>query len=203
MGVFEALWCVRGLLERREGVLLDASAFKLHEEEDVREITELDFDIRDHVNLHAMEAAPGDAPLWVHSHGMAKFGQRDVEIFHLSEADLLPAESFLHELCTDLAFGEGPVPRTPMETSNGEAFMLVSSEEARHRMLGSVPPTPSRGTRASPGPWSLPRGGTPPPSCSGRTGAASSRRTRRARRRWPRRRRGCGRRSRPAFTAAG
>ncbi len=136
VGVFEALWCVRGLLERREGVLLDASAFKLHEEDDVREITELDFDIRDHVNLHAVEAAPGDAPLWVHSHGMAKFGQRDVEIFHLSEADLLPAESFLHELCTDLAFGEGPVPRTPMETSNGEGFMLVSSEEARLGMLG-------------------------------------------------------------------
>ena len=84
VGVFEALWCVRGLLEKREGVLLDASAFKLHEEADVREITELDFDIRDHVNLHALEAAPGDAPLWVHSHGMAKFGQRDVEIFHLA-----------------------------------------------------------------------------------------------------------------------
>jgi Uncharacterized protein conserved in bacteria (DUF2314) len=136
VGVFEALWCVRGLLEKREGVLLDASAFKLHEEEDVREITELDFDIRDHVNLHALEAAPGEAPLWVHSHGMAKFAQRDVEIFHLAEADLLPAESFLHELCTDLAFGEGPAPRVPMETSNGEAFMLVSSEEARHGMLG-------------------------------------------------------------------
>jgi hypothetical protein len=136
VGVFEALWCVRGLLEKREGVLLDASAFKLHEEEDVREITELDFDIRDHVNLHALEAVPGDAPLWVHSHGMAKFGQRDVEIFHLAEADLLPAESFLHELCTDIAFGEGPPPRIPMETSNGEAFMLVSSEEARHGMLG-------------------------------------------------------------------
>jgi Uncharacterized protein conserved in bacteria (DUF2314) len=136
VGVFEALWCARGLLEKREGVLLDASAFKLHEEEDVREITELDFDIRDHVNLHALEAAPGDAPLWVHSHGMSKFGQRDVEIFHLAEADLLPAESFLHELCTDLAFGEGPTPHVPMETSNGEAFMLVSSEEARHGMLG-------------------------------------------------------------------
>jgi hypothetical protein len=136
VGVFEALWCVRALLEKREGVLLDASAFKLHEEEDVREITELDFDIRDHVNLHALEAVPGDAPLWVHSHGMAKFGKRDVEIFHLAEADLLPAESFLHELCTDIAFGEGPTPRIPMETSNGEAFMLVSSEEARHGMLG-------------------------------------------------------------------
>ena len=141
VGVFEALWCVRGLLEKREGVLLDASAFKLHEEADVREITELDFDIRDHVNLHALEAAPGDAPLWVHSHGMAKFGQRDVEIFHLAEADLLPAESFLHELCTDLAFGEGPTPRIPMETSNGEAFMLVSSEEARHGILRVSPDT--------------------------------------------------------------
>ena len=141
VGVFEALWCARGLLERQEGVLVDASAFKVHEEEDVREITELDFDIRDHVNLHALEAAPGDAPLWVHSHGMAKFGQRDVEIFQLSEDDLLPAESFLHELCTDLAFGEGPTPRIPMETSNGEAFMLVSSEEARHGILRVSPDT--------------------------------------------------------------
>jgi hypothetical protein len=141
VGVFEALWCARGLLERREGVLLDASAFKLHEEEDVREITELDFDIRDHVTLHPVPTAPGDAPLWVHSHGMTKFGQRDVEIFQLSEDDLLPAESFLHELCTDLAFGEGPTPRIPMETSNGEAFMLVSSEEARHGILRVSPDT--------------------------------------------------------------
>ncbi|HEY1905143.1 MAG TPA: DUF2314 domain-containing protein [Myxococcaceae bacterium] len=141
VGVFEALWCARGLLERREGVLLDASAFKLHEEEDVREITELDFDIRDHVTLHPVPTAPEDAPLWVHSHGMTKFGQRDVEIFQLSEEDLLPAESFLHELCTDLAFGEGPTPRIPMETSNGEAFMLVSSEEARHGMLRVSPDT--------------------------------------------------------------
>ena len=141
VGVFEALWCARGLLEHREGVLLDASAFKLHEEEDVREITELDFDIRDHVTLHPVPTAPGDAPLWVHSHGMVKFGQRDVEIFQLSEEDLLPAESFLHELCTDLAFGEGPTPRTPMETSNGEAFMLVSSEEARHGILRVSPDT--------------------------------------------------------------
>ncbi|HZJ53217.1 MAG TPA: hypothetical protein VFD38_03685, partial [Myxococcaceae bacterium] len=141
VGVFEALWCARGLLEQRDGVLVDASAFKVHEEEDVREITELDFDIRDHVTLHPVPAAPGDAPLWVHSHGMAKFGQRDVEIFQLSEEDLLPAESFLHELCTDLAFGEGPTPRTPMETSNGEAFMLVSSEEARHGILRVSPDT--------------------------------------------------------------
>ena len=141
VGVFEALWCARGLLERQEGVLVDASAFKVHEEEDVREITELDFDIRDHVTLHPVPAAPGDAPLWVHSHGMAKFGQRDVEIFQLSEEDLLPAESFLHELCTDLAFGEGPTPKIPMETSNGESFMLVSSEEARHGILGVSPDT--------------------------------------------------------------
>jgi hypothetical protein len=136
VGVFEALWCARGILEVREGVLVDASAFKIHEQDDVREITELEFDIRDHVNLHALEASPGDAPLWVHSHGMAKFGQRDVEIFHLADEDLLPAESFLHELCTDLAFGEGPEAKTPLETSNGEAFMIVSSEEARHGMLG-------------------------------------------------------------------
>jgi Uncharacterized protein conserved in bacteria (DUF2314) len=141
VGVFEALWCARGLLERREGVLVDASAFKVHEEEDVREITELDFDIRDHVTLHPVPTAPGDAPLWVHSHGMAKFGQHDVEIFQLSEEDLLPAESFLHELCTDLAFGEGPTPRIPMETSNGEAFMLISSEEARHGILRVSPDT--------------------------------------------------------------
>src|SRR5262249_59765942 len=123
VGVWEEVWAARGLVERREGVLVDASAFKLHEHDDIREITELEYDIRDHVSLHALEASPGDAPLWVHSHGMAKFGQRDVEIFHLTEADLLPAESFLHELCTDLAFGEGPTPRVPIDTSNGHAFM--------------------------------------------------------------------------------
>jgi hypothetical protein len=118
------------------GVLLDVTAYKLHDAQDVGEITELDFDIRDHVNLHAVEATSGDTPLWVHSHGMAKFGLRDVEIFHLSEADLLATESFLHELCTDLAFGQGPGPRALVETSNGESFILLPSEEARTNLMG-------------------------------------------------------------------
>ncbi len=136
VAVFEALWCARALLERVTGVLLDASAFRLHDAEDVGEITELEFDIRDHVNLHAVEAIEGETPLWVHSHGMAKFGLRDLEVFRLSEADLLPAESFLHELCTDLAYGQGPGAREGVETSNGETFMLVPSEEARLNLIG-------------------------------------------------------------------
>jgi uncharacterized protein YegJ (DUF2314 family) len=59
-----------------------------------------------------------------------------VEIFHLSEEDLLAAESFLHELCTDLAFGQGPGPRALVETSNGESFVLLPSEEARMNLMG-------------------------------------------------------------------
>jgi len=135
VGVFEALWCARGLLERREGVLWDRSASKLHEEEDVREITELDFDIRDHVNLHAVEVAEGDAPYWVHSHGMEKFGTRELEVFRLAEDDLRAAESFVHELCAELAWGEGPRLRERVETNNGESFMLAPSEEARLTLI--------------------------------------------------------------------
>jgi len=134
--VFEALWAVRTLLEHVPGVLVDLAAFKLHEPEDVVEITELDFDIRDHVHLHAVEVTEGDTPLWVHSHGMEKFGARDLEIFHLAEQDLLPAESFLHELCTDLAFGQGPALRSQVGTSEGQPFMVVPSEEARANLLG-------------------------------------------------------------------
>ncbi|NVJ06339.1 DUF2314 domain-containing protein [Myxococcus sp. AM001] len=134
--VFEALWAVRTLLEHVQGVLVDLTAFKLHEPDDVVEITELDFDIRDHVHLHAVEATEGDTPLWVHSHGMEKFGARDLEIFHLAEKDLLAAESFLHELCTDLAFGQGPALRTQVGTSEGQVFTLVPSEEARANLLG-------------------------------------------------------------------
>ncbi|ADO71559.1 DUF2314 domain-containing protein [Stigmatella aurantiaca] len=134
--VFEALWCARTLMEHVPGVLADLTAYKLHDIADVVEITELDFDIRDHVNLHAVEAIEGDTPLWVHSHGMEKFGSRDLEIFHLGEDDLLPAETFLHELCTDLAFGQGPEPRSMVATSEGQAFMLVPSEEARTNLLG-------------------------------------------------------------------
>ncbi|MFP2933246.1 DUF2314 domain-containing protein [Pyxidicoccus sp. 3LG] len=134
--VFEALWAVRTLLEHVQGVLVDVTAFKLHEPDDVVEITELDFDIRDHVHLHAVEATEGDTPLWVHSHGMEKFGARDLEIFHLAEDDLLAAESFLHELCTDLAFGQGPALRSQVGTSEGQTFMLVPSEEARTNLLG-------------------------------------------------------------------
>lgn len=136
VAVFEALWCARTLMEHLHGVLLDVTAFKLHDEGDVAEITELDFDIRDHVNLHAVEATTGDTPLWVHSHGMEKFGALDVEIFHLAEEDLLPAEAFLHELCTDMAFGQGPPSRALVETSNGGGFTLLPSEQARANLLG-------------------------------------------------------------------
>lgn len=134
--VFEALWCVRTLMETTQGVLLDLTAYKLHDVADVVEITELDFDIRDHVNLHAVAAIEGDTPLWVHSHGMEKFGTRDLEIFHLGEEDLLAAEMFLHELCTDMAFGQGPEPRKEVHTSEGQSFTMVPSEEARVNLLG-------------------------------------------------------------------
>ncbi|MBI3181966.1 MAG: hypothetical protein HYZ28_07460 [Myxococcales bacterium] len=136
VAVFEALWCARAILEQAQGVLLDVSAFKLHGMEDVVEITELDFDIRDHLNLHAVEATETDTPLWVHSHGMAKFGSRDVEVFHLGEADLGAAETFLHELCTDLAFGQGPQLRAPVQTSAGASFTLLPSEEGRLNLFG-------------------------------------------------------------------
>jgi uncharacterized protein YegJ (DUF2314 family) len=134
--VFVALMCARVLLTHSSGVLVDITSSKVHEADDVAEITELDFDIRDHVNLHAVEVIEGETPLWVHSHGMAKFGARDLEIFHLGEQDLLPAEAFLHELCTDLAFGQAPPLRTQMGTSEGQPFMLVPSDEARTNLLG-------------------------------------------------------------------
>jgi len=134
--VFEALWCARNLQGHAEGVLLDLTASKVHDAADVAEITELDFDIRDHVNLHAVEAIEGDTPLWVHTHGMEKFGARDVEIFHLSEEDLNAAEAFINELCTDLAFGQGPEAHSAVETSAGDTFILQPSEEARVNLLG-------------------------------------------------------------------
>lgn len=136
VAVFEALWCARALMENVGGVLLDVTAFKLHDSDDVEEITELEFDIRDHINLHAVEVIEGDTPLWVHSHGMEKFGQRDLEVFHLGEADLPAAESFLHELCGDLVFGQSAGPRIPIETSSGAAFMFVPSEQARTTLMG-------------------------------------------------------------------
>ncbi|MGQ0508626.1 MAG: DUF2314 domain-containing protein [Myxococcaceae bacterium] len=136
VAVFETLWAARSLMEHVEGVLIDVTAYKLHEAADVEEITELEFDIRDHVNLHAVEAIEGDSPLWVHSHGMEKFGTRDVEAFHIAEDDLQAAETFFHELCTDLAFGQGPGIRAAVDTSAGESFMLIPSEEARNTLMG-------------------------------------------------------------------
>jgi hypothetical protein len=136
VAVFEALWTARALMERIPGVLLDITAFKLHEPTDVEEITELEFDIRDHVNLHAVQATDTDAPLWVHSHGLEKFGSPDVEMFGLGEKDLAAAEGFLHELCTDLAFGQGPEARALVETSHGQHFTLLPSDEARLNLMG-------------------------------------------------------------------
>ena len=139
VAVFEALWCIRSLLENVSGVVVDVTSFKIHTAEDIEEITELDFDIRDHITLHAVEAGTTGTPMWVHSHGMAKFGLMDVEIFSLSEKDLQPAETFFHELCTDLAFGQGPTTRTAVSTSVGMGFQLLPCDEAR-RNLFAVPP---------------------------------------------------------------
>lgn len=136
VAVFEALWCARTLMEEAgEGVLLDLTAYKLHDASDVEEITELDFDIRDHVNLHAVAVEEGESPLWVHSHGMEKFGVPDVEIFQLSDEDLPAAESFLHQLCLDMAFGNGPALRAPVEAGE-DTFMLVPSQEGRAKLTG-------------------------------------------------------------------
>ncbi len=136
IAVFEALWCARTLMEHTEAVLVDVTAFMLHDLEDLAEITELEFDIRDHINLHAVEVTQGATPLWVHSHGMEKVGLRDVEAFHLAEDDLMPAETFLHELCTDMAFGHGPPARALVDTSEGHSFMIVPSEEGRLNLMG-------------------------------------------------------------------
>ncbi len=140
VAVFEALWCIRSLLENVTGVVVDVTAFKIHTAEDIEEITELDFDIRDHITLHAVEAGKTATPMWVHSHGMTKFGLLDVEIFSLSEKDLQPAETFFHELCTDQAFGQGPTTRVPVATSVGMGFQLLPCDEARRNLFGVLPP---------------------------------------------------------------
>jgi len=137
VAVFEALWCARSLMEQLpSSVLLDVSAYKLQDPDDVVEITELEFDIRDHINLHAVEISGQEGRLWVHCHGMEKFGVRDIEVFNLTEDDLMAAETFLHELCTDLAFGHGPPIRAPVHTSEGQGFMMLPSDEARVNLMG-------------------------------------------------------------------
>lgn len=131
VAVFEALWTVRGLMELVDSVCVDVTAFRLHSPQDVEEITELDFDIRDHVTIHAMPMAEGSTAMWVHTHGLTKFGTQDVEVFNIQEDDLPAAETFLQELCTDLAFGQGPAMRAVVSTSVGRQFTIVPSEEAR------------------------------------------------------------------------
>lgn len=139
MAVFEALWTVRGLMELVDAVCVDVTAFRLHGLQDVEEITELDFDIRDHVTIHAMPMAEGSTSMWLHTHGLTKFGSLDVEAFNIQDDDLPAAETFLHELCTDLAFGQGPALRAVVSTSVGRQFTLVPSEEARTNLPGVDP----------------------------------------------------------------
>lgn len=139
MAVFEALWTVRGLMDLTESVCVDVTAFRLHSPQDVEEITELDFDIRDHVTIHAMPMSEGSSAMWVHTHGLTKFGTPDVEVFNIQEDDLPAAETFMQELCTDLAFGQGPALRAIVSTSVGRPFTLVPSEEARTNLPGVEP----------------------------------------------------------------
>lgn len=135
VAVFEALWTVRTLLEIVEGIAIDTSAFKLHSPQDIEEITELDFDIRDHVTIHAGQLGEGGKTTWLHTHGLAKFAAQDVELFQVDEDDFPAAETFLHELCNDLAFGQGPPPRHPVATSVGMVFQLLPCDEARTNLF--------------------------------------------------------------------
>ncbi len=139
VAVFEALWAVRAMLEHMTAVVVDVTAFKVHSPEDVEELTDLEFDVRDHITLHAVEVGQTSAPFWVHSHGMSKFAVRDVEMFNVNENDLEAAETFFHELCTDLAFGQGPAPREAVATSVGDGFVVLPSEEARTNLFGIGP----------------------------------------------------------------
>lgn len=140
VGVFEALWTVRTLLELVEGVVVDATAFKVHSPQDIEEITELDFDVRDHVSIHTSEMREGERDaLWVHSHGLSKFGAPDVEMFHIREEDLPAADTFFQELCRDLAWGEGPALRAHVSTSVGAQFQLLPAEDARASLYGVDP----------------------------------------------------------------
>jgi Uncharacterized protein conserved in bacteria (DUF2314) len=139
VAVFEALWTVRTLLELSEGVVVDVAAFKLHSSQDVEELTELDFDIRDHVTIHAVELGE-HGKLWVHSHGLSKFGSPDVEMFGIDEDDLPAAETFFHELCADLAFAQGPQPRQIVSTSVGRSFTLLPLEEGRGSLYRTTDP---------------------------------------------------------------
>ena len=136
IAAFEALWTVRTILELNDGVAIDITSFKLHSATDVEEITELDFDIRDHITVHAQPIGEGERNNWVHTHGMAKFAAPDVEMFHIAEEDLAAAETFFHELCTDLAFGQGPGVRHVISTSVGMGFQLLPSDEGRSNLYG-------------------------------------------------------------------
>lgn len=138
VAVFEALWAIRTLLELVDGVVVDTTAFKIHVPMDVEELTELDFDIRDHISVHATQMREeGPSALWVHTHGMAKFASPDIELFHIADDDLRAAETFCNELCVDVAFGQGPALRTPISTSVGLAFQLLPSDEGRASLYGA------------------------------------------------------------------
>lgn len=134
IAAFEALWAVRTLMELTEGVAIDVTSFKLHSPMDIEEITELDFDVRDHITVHAETLGEGERATWVHTHGMAKFAAPDVEMFHITEEDLAAAETFFQELCTDLAFGQGPQVRQVISTSVGMGFQLLPSDEGRSNL---------------------------------------------------------------------
>lgn len=135
VAVFEALWTVRTLLEIVDGLAIDITAFKLHSPQDVEEITELDFDIRDHVTIHEQQLGEDGKTTWIHTHGLAKFASPEVELFNISEVDMPAAETFLHELCNDLAFGQGPAARQVVSTSVGMTFTLLPCDEARTNLF--------------------------------------------------------------------
>lgn len=128
--LFEALWVARVIAEMCGGAMLDVTSLQMHSATDLAEMTELDFDIRDHIVIHSVDINR-NGKLWLHSHGMAKFGARDLEVFDIDEHLQEAGEIFLRELGTEYAFSHGPPLSRIMRTTLGGTFMVVADCERK------------------------------------------------------------------------
>lgn len=140
-----AVWLIEVLLDVIHGVVIDPAAQCCRGRVEWEKCTG-PFDVSRHVALHVTEWEHDTR--WVHSHGMEKFAQPDLEFVEVAPSLVREAMLLVNQLAASLARGARLQPgQTITMGPVGEAQVLLSTSPADHQepfgrlRLTDLPPT--------------------------------------------------------------
>jgi hypothetical protein len=149
-----AVWLVEVLLDVIHGVVIDPAAQCCRGRVEWEKCTG-PFDVSRHVALHVTEWEHDTR--WVHSHGMEKFAQPDLEVVEVAPSLVREAMLLVNQLAASLARGARLQPGQTINIGPvGDALVLPSTSPADHqepfgrlRLTDVAPPGTASRTHAN------------------------------------------------------